>query len=119
MEISFFWTRQLHVDTCTKKSVLHVQIKVAFFVHLLLFFHRSRCLLRLALHDFIDSFAFSPGKIYILIFILNFILLVDVAVIIIFFEIIKKKTLLAERGFDPRTSGLWAQHASTAPLCWR
>ena len=29
--------------------------------------------------------------------------------------------LLAERGFDPRTSGLWAQHASTAPLCsrWR
>ena len=28
-----------------------------------------------------------------------------------------KKKLLAERGFDPRTSGLWAQHASTAPLC--
>ena len=27
-----------------------------------------------------------------------------------------KKTL-AERGFDPRTSGLWAQHASTAPRC--
>jgi hypothetical protein len=26
---------------------------------------------------------------------------------------------LAERGFDPRTSGLWAQHASTAPLCYR
>ena len=25
--------------------------------------------------------------------------------------------MLAERGFDPRTSGLWAQHASTAPLC--
>ena len=24
---------------------------------------------------------------------------------------------LAERGFDPRTSGVWAQHASTAPLC--
>ncbi|KRY20622.1 hypothetical protein T12_6564 [Trichinella patagoniensis] len=24
---------------------------------------------------------------------------------------------LAERGFDPRTSGLWAQHASSAPLC--
>ena len=24
---------------------------------------------------------------------------------------------LTERGFDPRTSGLWAQHASTAPLC--
>jgi hypothetical protein len=29
----------------------------------------------------------------------------------------KKKKILAERGFDPRTSGLWAQHASTAPLC--
>ena len=26
---------------------------------------------------------------------------------------------LAEHGFDPRTSGLWAQHASTAPLCYR
>ena len=30
----------------------------------------------------------------------------------------KKKQYLAERGFDPRTSGLWAQHASTAPLCY-
>ena len=30
-----------------------------------------------------------------------------------------EKKLLAERGFDPRTSGLWAQHASTAPLCCR
>ena len=29
----------------------------------------------------------------------------------------KSKSHLAERGFDPRTSGLWAQHASTAPLC--
>ena len=29
----------------------------------------------------------------------------------------KTKKSLAERGFDPRTSGLWAQHASTAPLC--
>ena len=29
-----------------------------------------------------------------------------------------QKILLAERGFDPRTSGLWAQHASTAPLCY-
>ena len=28
-----------------------------------------------------------------------------------------EKRKLAERGFDPRTSGLWAQHASTAPLC--
>lgn len=30
---------------------------------------------------------------------------------------VNEKKLLAERGFDPRTSGLWAQHASTAPLC--
>ena len=29
----------------------------------------------------------------------------------------KKKKQLAERSFDLRTSGLWAQHASTAPLC--
>ena len=31
----------------------------------------------------------------------------------------KKPTLvlLAERSFDLRTSGLWAQHASAAPLC--
>ena len=28
------------------------------------------------------------------------------------------KIKIAERGFDPRTSGLWAQHASTAPLCF-
>ena len=28
-----------------------------------------------------------------------------------------KKVQLAERSFDLRTSGLWAQHASTAPLC--
>ena len=28
-----------------------------------------------------------------------------------------KIRLLAEQGFDPRTSGLWAQHASAAPLC--
>ena len=27
------------------------------------------------------------------------------------------KKHLAERSFDLRTSGLWAQHASTAPLC--
>ena len=30
----------------------------------------------------------------------------------------EKTCSLAERGFDPRTSGLWAQHASTAPLCF-
>ena len=26
--------------------------------------------------------------------------------------------VVAKRGFDPRTSGLWALHASTAPLCF-
>ena len=30
----------------------------------------------------------------------------------------KYKNILAERSFDLRTSGLWAQHASTAPLCY-
>ena len=30
---------------------------------------------------------------------------------------IRKRKYVAERGFDPRTSGLWAQHASTAPRC--
>ena len=30
----------------------------------------------------------------------------------------QKNCCLAERGFDPRTSGLWAQHTSTAPLCF-
>ena len=29
-----------------------------------------------------------------------------------------KPKKLAERSFDLRTSGLWAQHASTAPLCY-
>ena len=29
-----------------------------------------------------------------------------------------QKKDLAERSFDLRTSGLWAQHASTAPLCF-
>ena len=29
-----------------------------------------------------------------------------------------EKSQLAERSFDLRTSGLWAQHASTAPLCF-
>ena len=29
----------------------------------------------------------------------------------------KKKKGVAEDGFDPSTSGLWAQHAPTAPLC--
>ena len=38
---------------------------------------------------------------------------------IIFKKEWKREIPLAERGFDPRTSGLWAQHASTAPLCYR
>ena len=29
-----------------------------------------------------------------------------------------KTSPLAEDGFDPSTSGLWAQHASAAPLCY-
>ena len=29
----------------------------------------------------------------------------------------QKMYFVAERSFDLRTSGLWAQHASTAPLC--
>ena len=28
-----------------------------------------------------------------------------------------KERHIAEEGFDPPTSGLWAQHASAAPLC--
>ena len=31
---------------------------------------------------------------------------------------IEKKKKIAEDGFDPSTSGLWAQHAPTAPLCY-
>lgn len=30
-----------------------------------------------------------------------------------------KREEIAEDGFDPSTSGLWAQHASAAPLCFR
>ena len=29
----------------------------------------------------------------------------------------KREEKVAEDGFDPSTSGLWAQHAPTAPLC--
>ena len=29
----------------------------------------------------------------------------------------QKILYVAESGFDPPTSGLWAQHASSAPLC--
>ena len=29
----------------------------------------------------------------------------------------QKCELIAEDGFDPSTSGLWAQHAPAAPLC--
>merc|ERR1712002_780906 len=32
-------------------------------------------------------------------------------------KLTRQKKNLAERSFDLRTSGLWAQHASTAPLC--
>ena len=28
-----------------------------------------------------------------------------------------EKKVIAEDGFDPSTCGLWAHHASTAPLC--
>ena len=31
----------------------------------------------------------------------------------------KNENSIAEDGFDPSTSGLWAQHAPTAPLCLR
>ena len=30
---------------------------------------------------------------------------------------VNKILYIAEGGFDPPTSGLWAQHASSAPLC--
>ncbi len=30
----------------------------------------------------------------------------------------KNTAAIAEDGFDPSTSGLWAQHAPTAPLCY-
>ena len=33
------------------------------------------------------------------------------------FLTLRKKLILAGSGFDPPTSGLWAQHASTAPPC--
>ena len=37
-----------------------------------------------------------------------------------FFELTWAQNLyVAEGGFDPPTSGLWAQHASSAPLCWK
>ena len=36
----------------------------------------------------------------------------------LFPQFIEKKRDIAERSFDLRTSGLWAQHASTAPLCY-
>ena len=29
----------------------------------------------------------------------------------------EREEKIAEDGFDPSTSGLWAQHASAAPLC--
>ena len=33
------------------------------------------------------------------------------------FGVLAGKTFLAKRGFDPRTLGLWALCASSAPLC--
>ena len=33
-------------------------------------------------------------------------------------DLTNKVWYVAEGGFDPPTSGLWAQHASSAPLCW-
>ena len=35
------------------------------------------------------------------------------------FVFMNKNMYIAEGGFDPPTSGLWAQHASSAPLCWK
>ena len=32
-------------------------------------------------------------------------------------NISQNQAFIAERGFDPPISGLWAQHASSAPLC--
>ena len=32
-------------------------------------------------------------------------------------NIFQNQLFIAEGGFDPPTSGLWAQHASSAPLC--
>ena len=32
-------------------------------------------------------------------------------------NISQNQAFIAESGFDPSTSGLWAQHASSAPLC--
>lgn len=33
-------------------------------------------------------------------------------------DVVSKNVDVAEGGFDPPTSGLWAQHASSAPLCY-
>ena len=32
-------------------------------------------------------------------------------------DIFQKQLIRVEGGFDPPTSGLWAQHPSSAPLC--
>ena len=32
-------------------------------------------------------------------------------------NISQNQAFIAESGFDPPKSGLWAQHASSAPLC--
>ena len=32
-------------------------------------------------------------------------------------NIFQNQEFISESGFDPATSGLWAQHAPSAPLC--
>ena len=32
-------------------------------------------------------------------------------------NISQNQAFIAESGFDPRTSGLWAQHTPSVPLC--
>ena len=61
---------------------------------------------------------FAP-KFYTLNYVLYifFVTLEKVFVYVFAGQVIIIKTL-AERSFDLRTSGLWAQHASTAPLCF-
>ena len=61
---------------------------------------------------------FAP-KFYTLNYVLYifFVTLETVFVYVFAGQVILNKTL-AERSFDLRTSGLWAQHASTAPLCF-
>lgn len=45
-------------------------------------------------------------------------LTLDIKCIMIWKKLVMDLKKLAEDGFDPSTSGLWAQHAPTAPLCY-